>query len=105
MIRKFKRMYRIISKLKHSTSKDEHKKAKQISKIKSKAESLNKRSRVFLLDLRELEADNLKPIEEIENYITHAERQIDQIRRRIILGETISHAEKVFSILRATRLT
>ena len=76
---------RIISKLKHSTSKDEHKKAKQISKIKkacrkylSKAESLNKRSRVFLLDLRELEADNLKPIEEIEKYITHAERQIDK---------------------------
>ena len=105
LIRKFKRLYRIISKLKHSTSKDEQKKAKQICKIKkacrkylSEAESLIKRTRVSLLDLRKLEADNLKPIEEIENYITHAERQIDQIRRRIILGETISHAEKVFSI-------
>ncbi len=105
LIRKVKRLYRIISKLKHSTSKDEHKKAKQISKIKkacrkylSEVESLIKRTRVSLLDLRDLEADNLKPIEEIENYITHAERQIDQVRHRIILGETIPHAEKVFSI-------
>ena len=28
----------------------------------------------------------------------HANRQIDQIRRRVILGEKIPHAEKVFSI-------
>ena len=28
----------------------------------------------------------------------HAERQIDQIRRRVLLGEVIPHAEKVFSI-------
>ncbi len=35
---------------------------------------------------------------EIEAFITHAERQIDQTRRRVILGETIPHAEKVFSI-------
>ena len=31
-------------------------------------------------------------------YIAHAERQIDQIRRRVIEGESIPHAEKVFSI-------
>lgn len=34
----------------------------------------------------------------IENIIAHAERQIDQIRRRVIEGETIPHHEKVFSI-------
>ena len=34
----------------------------------------------------------------IENFIAHAERQIDQIHRRVILGEIIPHAEKVFSI-------
>ena len=32
------------------------------------------------------------------NYMSHAERQIDQIRRRVIGGERISHEEKVFSI-------
>lgn len=42
-------------------------------------------------------SDGLK-ILEIEGYITHAERQIDQIERRVLLGETITHAEKVFSI-------
>ena len=40
-------------------------------------------------------------MEEIAKYITHAERQIDQIRRRIVEGETILHHEKVFSIFEA----
>ncbi|TYP78545.1 hypothetical protein BCL69_10712 [Nitrosomonas communis] len=35
---------------------------------------------------------------EIEGYLQHAQRQIDQIERRVIKGETIPHAEKVFSI-------
>ncbi len=36
--------------------------------------------------------------EEIWEYIRHANRQIDQIERRVVLGESIPHAEKVFSI-------
>jgi transposase, IS5 family len=35
---------------------------------------------------------------EIEGFMRHAKRQIDQTKRRVILGETIPHAEKVFSI-------
>lgn len=35
---------------------------------------------------------------EIEGFMHHAQRQIEQTRRRVILGETIPHAEKVFSI-------
>jgi hypothetical protein len=34
----------------------------------------------------------------IRGYIVHAERQIDQIERRVIHGEIIPHDEKVFSI-------
>jgi hypothetical protein len=34
----------------------------------------------------------------IEEYIRHAERQIDQIRRRVVFDEQIPHGEKVFSI-------
>jgi hypothetical protein len=34
----------------------------------------------------------------IEEYIRHAERQIDQIRRRVVFDEEIPHKEKVFSI-------
>ena len=37
----------------------------------------------------------------IDEYIAHAERQIDQIRRRVLEGETIAHQEKVFSIFEA----
>jgi len=35
---------------------------------------------------------------EIEGFVRHAIRQIDQTRRRVILGEAIPHGEKVFSI-------
>jgi len=35
---------------------------------------------------------------EIEGFMAHGTRQIDQIRRRVILGQTIAHEEKVFSI-------
>jgi hypothetical protein len=37
-------------------------------------------------------------IKQVEEYIHHAERQIAQIRRRVIKGETIAHSEKVFSL-------
>ena len=35
---------------------------------------------------------------EIEIYMQHARRQMDQIRRRQLEGEVIPHAEKVFSL-------
>ena len=38
-------------------------------------------------------------IAEIESYLGHADRQMDQIRRRVIFGEVIPHGEKVFSVL------
>ena len=37
-------------------------------------------------------------IAEIQKYIAHAERQMDQILRRVAEGETIAHHEKVFSL-------
>ena len=35
---------------------------------------------------------------DLDAYLAHAERQIDQFRRRVLNGETIAHAEKVFSL-------
>ena len=35
---------------------------------------------------------------EVACYLEHARRQIDQIERRVLQGETIPHAEKVLSI-------
>ena len=37
-------------------------------------------------------------IESVQYYATHADRQIDHIRRRVLQGEVIPHAEKVFSV-------
>lgn len=37
-------------------------------------------------------------LKEIQGFIAHAERQIEQIERRVIHGEVIPHAEKVFSL-------
>ena len=45
-------------------------------------------------ELRTLEVS----IDKIDNYLDHALRQIDQVRRRLIEAEKIPHAEKVFSI-------
>ena len=36
--------------------------------------------------------------ESIAGYVAHAHRQMDQVERRLLLGETIPHQEKVFSI-------
>ena len=54
-----------------------------------KKQSVPSRSTNFMANLR---------IVEIEKYIAHAERQMDQIRRRVVEGETIAHHEKVFSL-------
>ena len=43
-------------------------------------------------------AANQKLIDEISGFAGHAMRQIGQIHRRLLLGESIPHGEKVFSI-------
>ena len=43
-------------------------------------------------------AADLAKKSEIEGFMAHAVRQIEQIRRRVILGEVIRHEEKVFSL-------
>ncbi len=53
------------------------------------------------LKLIELTGINLKEhvlMETIRDFMKHAVRQIDQIRRRVIEGQAIPHSEKVFSI-------
>jgi len=56
------------------------------------------RVRETLEKLENSETDFVKPIFVIRQYFTHAERQLDQLRRRVIAGETIAHEQKVFSI-------
>lgn len=37
-------------------------------------------------------------LNELHEFIAHAKRQIDQVQRRVLAGEAIPHAEKVFSL-------
>ena len=103
--KKVKQLHRKVIKLKRSTSKNEKKKAKRDQEINeayqsylSLAESLLERAHSSLTALRAKGIDKNEDILNIESFIAHAERQIDQTRRRVILGKTIPHSEKVFSI-------
>jgi hypothetical protein len=102
-LRKLKRQYRIVQKAKHSTSKDEEKQKTQNQYIIEMHErylqetlSLIEKVKVTLSVLRVVTFHPM--MAEIESYLSHADRQVDQIRRRVIFGEVIPHAEKVFSV-------
>ena len=107
-INKVKGLLRGIQRLKRSTSKDEAKQQKRDQFIVSEHQNYINVCHGFVLKaketiqiLRELGilsfSQDLR-LSTVEHYIGHAERQIDQIRRRIVLDEKIPHAEKVFSI-------
>jgi transposase, IS5 family len=104
-IRKAKKLYRNAQQLKRSSSKDAVKKAQREQFIISAhsayielAQSYVDRVRQTLLAIDSADMMMYLRIKQVEEYIHHAERQIDQIRRRVINGETISHSDKVFSI-------
>jgi hypothetical protein len=107
-IKKVKRLLRGIQKLKHSTSKNEAKKKEREVFIVSRHQDYIETCQGFILRTEETirilrEMDILSPFQDlrlttVKEYILHAERQIDQIYRRVVLDEKIPHAEKVFSI-------
>ena len=107
-ILKIKRMLRKIQNLKRSTSKDEAKKVKRDQFIVEEHQNYIDVCRGFIFRaqetiriLRDLGLVSVSQdfrLSTIEYYIGHAQRQIDQIYRRVVLKEKIPHEEKVFSI-------
>ena len=105
LLRTFKKNYRHIQRLKHSTSKDE-------AKRQAKQDQIDEAHRVYIDQAkffvqranatRRLLNNNYGVpsilLAELDGYLIHAERQIDQIHRRVLQGEIIPHEEKVFSI-------
>ena len=63
----------------------------------ARCEGLVERAAVTLDTLRERGVGET-PSRSIAGLIAHARRQMDQVERRLLRGETIPHAEKVFSI-------
>jgi len=105
IFKKIKKQFNFVRKLKRSKSKDEAKKGKGEQLIIDAhrqyvdlVESYVVRVKESIGILKVMDIGQAAHIMLIEHYISHAERQIDQIRRRILDGETIPHHEKVFSI-------
>ena len=104
-LKKVKRLFRKAQQLKRSTSKNDSKKAKREQLIIDAhlayldlARALVEKAKESLLSISSSDIVVALKIAEINRYISHAERQMDQIRRRVVEGETIPHNEKVFSI-------
>lgn len=104
-IRSFKKLYRLVQRLKHSTSKDEKKKAQRelmiieaYRRYIDAAQGYVQKANETIVEINSNDPLSLAKIENLKNYINHAIRQIDQIQRRVLQGEKIPHDEKVFSI-------
>lgn len=104
-IMKIKRLFNHVRCIRHSTSKDEKKKAEREGEIIAAhgefiglaREYLEKAKHALKL-ISNISSLKKEKLAEIVRYANHAERQIDQIERRVIRGEKIPHCEKVFSI-------
>lgn len=99
-----KNLLRRIQRKKHSTSKNEEKKEKRKQLILDLYQEylnlVNKfflRARTTINEARGTIGES-KTIAEIEHYMGFAEKLMDQVNRRVILGETIEHEEKIFSV-------
>ncbi len=107
-ITKVKRLLRGIQRLKRSTSKDKAKQQKREQFIVSEHQNYINVCQGFVLKAKEtirilralgiLSMSQALRLSDVEENIRHAERQIDQIRKRVVLDEKIPHEEKVFSI-------
>lgn len=106
-VRTVKRSYRSVQNLKRSTSKDAAKQAQTEQRIKEAHQAYVALAGGFVdkaeTSMREIRGTSMElkteaVLLEIEGYIKHARRQMEQILRRVVGGEKIPHEEKVFSI-------
>jgi len=104
-VRCLKKAYRRAQQLKRSTAKDEAKRAERSDAIKQAHRDYLELAEAFLARARDTRAKlgalyRVPAIRLVvlDEYIAHGARQIDQIDRRVLQGERIPHAEKVFSI-------
>jgi hypothetical protein len=105
---KIKRLLRGVQNLRGSTSKDETKVQKRDEFIIARHQKYIDVCQGFVIRVKEticilrelgiMSMGQQLRLITIEEYIRHAERQIDQIRRRVVFDEKIAHKEKVFSI-------
>lgn len=97
-----------ISKLKRSAARSQTQRQARVQQIEQAHQQyieladayLTKASQTRTMLLQELETDLVAALEiqQLDHFVGHAKRQMDQIRRRVLQGQPILHEEKVFSI-------
>ncbi|MCP4737613.1 MAG: ISNCY family transposase, partial [Bosea sp.] len=104
-IRQLKKAYRRVQQLNRSKSKDEAKRQERQVQIEQAYRDYLDLAGDFLARVRDTRAMlhigcslPAAMLAELDAYIADTERQIDQIRRRVLDGERIPHAEKLFSL-------
>jgi transposase, IS5 family len=108
-LRQLKKLYRKAQKLKHSTSQDEVKRQDKEAAMQQAHRAYLDQAQIYLdrasdtrLRLKEIVLATSflgeALLQELDEFMRHAERQIDQIERRVLQGENIPHEEKVFSL-------
>ena len=104
-LRKFKKQYRKLQKMKHSTSRDAAKKAARQGEIEQACRDYLDLAQGYLdraleswASLQQIHRVPRGLLVELQMFCGHAERQIKQIRRRVLQDEKIAHEEKVFSL-------
>ena len=104
-VNQFKKAYRRTQQLRHSTSQDLDKREARNAEIEKAYEVYLEQAEDYLARARNtrlyLEVASAMPVAllaPLDTFMDHADRQIDQIRRRVLWGEVIPHHEKVFSI-------
>ncbi len=105
-LRQLKRRLRKTQKVRYSNALDATKRAAKRRQVHavyrdylSKARALIGKAAVSMEALARHE--RTVTLTQLQHYIGHARRQIDQIERRVLQGEVIAHEEKVFSIFEA----
>jgi hypothetical protein len=103
-LRQFKKLYRRAQKLRHSTSQDEVKRQDKEAAMREAHCAYLEQAQVYL-DRASDTRCQLKHIVlaevflgELDGFMRHAERQIEQIDRRVLQDQDIPHEEKVFSL-------
>ena len=105
-LRRLKRLLRRVQRLKHSSARDEKKQVQREQAIRRAYQQYLEESRRLVARAEETlvqwsgDADGAER-RDMRRFVDHAHRQIDQIERRVLQGETIPHGEKVFSLFEA----
>jgi transposase, IS5 family len=105
-LRRFKKLYRTAQQLKRCTAQDTAKRQAQQKAMRDAHRVYITQARAHLQRAAQTRARlqavlpllQQAQLTELDTFMAHGERQIEQIERRVLQGQSIAHEEKVFSV-------